>query len=252
MTNRQYFYNVLRAAGLTHAGALGVVINLDSESPGCEPYRMEGDFSSDLKKSKEYAEKVDSGEISKHIFSRSGGGWGAAQWTWYTRKENLFDAAKNAGKSIGDRGVQADFVVWELKNYFPQLLQFLKVTESVYNATARVCKEYEQPAVNNIDARYAKAQQIEKEVKSQQSQQTPTNPTSKYWPPRMIDQGMSGPDVEVLQAILKARGYAINYVGGKFDSLLTTELKKFQSANNLSPDGVSGPLTWAKVLEVTK
>lgn len=242
MTNRQYFYNALKAAGLTHAAAIGFLGNLDCESPGCEPCRMEGDFSSDLKKSKEYAAKVDSGQISRDTFSHSGG-WGAAQWTWYSRKERLYDVAKKAKKSIADRGVQADYIVWELQNYFPDLWGFLKVTTSVYNATARICKEYEQPAINNIADRYARAQQIEKEITRQPVEE-------KYWPPRMLDKNMSGPDVFALQGILCARGYYKGSMTGRFDDILENAVKAFQKDYGLVIDGVAGPLTFSKLLEV--
>lgn len=246
MTNRQYFYNVLRAAGLTHAATIGFLGNLDCESTGCEPCRMEGDFSSDLKKSREYAAKVDRGEISRNTFALSNG-WGAAQWTWYTRKENLFDAAKKAGKSIGDRSVQADFIVWELKNYFPQLLSFLKVTTNIYAATERICKEYEQPAVNNIDARYKRALEIEKEIAKPKAKE---KAAEQFWPPRMLDKNMSGPDVFALQGILCARGYYKGSMTGRFDDILENAVKAFQKDHGLKVDGVAGPLTFSKLLEV--
>ena len=79
---------------------------------------------------------------------------------------------------------------------------------------------------------------------------TDDKPHSNFWPPRMIDRNMSGPDVEVLQAILKARGYAINYISGKFDDLLTEKVKQFQSDNHLISDGVCGPKTWAAIVKL--
>lgn len=246
MTNRQYFYNTLRNAGLTHAAVIGFLGNLDCESPGCEPCRIEGDFSADLKKSKEYAAKVDSDQISQHSFATSGGGWGAAQWTWHTRKENLWTAAKKAGKSIGDRSVQADFIVWELKEYFPSLLKFLKETTNRYAATKRICEEYEQPAVNNIAARYARALEIEKEISKPQEKPA----EEKYWPPRMLDKNMTGPDVFALQGILCARGLYKGSMTGRFDDVLEAAVKAFQKDQGLGIDGVAGPKTWSKLTEV--
>ena len=240
---KQQIYDALRKAGISHAGAIGIMGNLQAES-GCESCRLQGDYELGRSKSKAYAERVDSGEMSKHIFSRDACGWGLAQWTWYTRKENLYDLAKAEHKSIADLDLQLAFMVKELKEYFPQLFAFLKVTTSVFNATKRVCEEYEQPAVNNVQARYAMAQAIESELNAA--------PTADFWPPRMIDKSMKGPDVEVLQAILKARGYAVNYISGTFDALLEAQVKKFQAGNGLTADGVCGPLTWAKALEVNE
>lgn len=237
---KQHIYDTFIAAGMTHAGTLGMMGNLQAES-GLESCRLQGDYELGRSKSKAYAAKVDSGEMSRHIFAMDGAGFGLAQFTWYTRKENLFDAAKAEGKSIGDLDMQLRFIIWELKTYFPQLWAFLKVTTSVYNATKRVCEEYEQPAVNNVQARYSMAQAIEQELKSA--------PASEYWPPRMIDKGMSGPDVEVFQSILKARGYALNYISGKYSDLTESECRKFQADNGLDVDGVCGPMTWAAALK---
>ena len=240
----QTIYNYLCGAGLTHAGALGVMGNLQAES-GCEACRLQGDFDLSRTRSKAYAAKVDSGEMSVHIFSRDSYGWGLAQWTHWSRKEALFYYARGRGKSIADEEAQLGFLLKELRENYFSLYQFLCNTTEMYTATKRVCEEFERPAINNVQARYAMAQAIEKDLKKSQE---PIPVASEYWPPRTIDKGMAGPDVEVLQAVLKSRGYSINYVSGKFDGLLESEVKKCQSANGLAADGVCGPLTWAAVL----
>lgn len=240
----QTIYDLLIQSGMTHAGALGVMGNLQAES-GCESCRLQGDYELSRTKSKLYAAKVDSGEMSAHIFSRDNQGWGLAQWTFWSRKEALYYYVRGRGQSIADETSQIAFIAKELREQYFGLFKFLCTTDEMYTATKRFCEEYERPAVNNVQARYYMAQAIEKDLKKNQEPIT-----AKYWPPRMIDKGMSGSDVEVLQAILKARGYAVNYVSGKFDDLLDTELKKFQSANGLVADGVCGPLTWAKAFEV--
>ena len=241
-------YNYFTAAGLTHAGALGLLGNLQAES-GCEACRLQGDFELGRSKSKAYAEKVDSGEMSVHIYSRDAQGWGLAQWTYWSRKEALYYFCRGRGKSIADEMYQAQFIVKELRDDYPQLLKFLCSTDEMFTATKRVCEEYERPAINNVQARYAMAKNIETElVNVAESKQNPEKET--FWPPRTIDKNMYGPDVEVLQAILKAKGYGINYISGKFDTLLEQEVKKFQTDNNLKPDGIVGPLSWDKILSL--
>lgn len=239
--SKQQIYDALRKAGISHAGAIGIMGNLQAES-GCESCRLQGDYELGRTRSKEYAAKVDSGELSRHIFSMDGQGWGVYQLTYHTRKAGFHDFVKANNGSIADMELQLRYMVKELKEDFPNLWHFLRVTTSVWNSTKRFCEEFERPAVNNIQARYAMAQAIEGELKAA--------PTAEYWPPRTIDKSMKGADVEVLQAILKARGYAVNYVGGVFDALLETEVKKFQKDHGLKPDGICGPLTWNKVLEV--
>lgn len=241
--SNQTIYNAYRAAGLTHAGALAMLGNADCES-NCIPYRMQGDFSKDFSKSKTYTADVDSGALDPWGFYYDAIGYGLFQWTVWSRKKGLYEKAKSLGVSIGDESMQVAYSLSELASGYGNLLAYLRSTNDLYNAVSRVCKEYERPAINNVDARYAAAQRIEKEIGGD-----PT-PKAEYWPPRTIDKSMKGPDVAVLQAILKARGYAINYISGEFDALLDTETRKFQKDHGLTADGVVGPLTWAKLLEV--
>lgn len=239
--SKKDLYEYFVKAGMTPAGALGLLGNLQAES-GCEACRIQGDYEISRSRSKAYAEKVDSGEMSVHIFSRDAQGWGLAQWTYWSRKEALYYFCRGRGKSIADEMSQAQFIFKELRDDYPQLLKFLCSTDEMFTATKRVCEEYERPAINNVQARFAMAKSIESELSVE------TKPKKEsYWPPRTIDKNMSGPDVEVLQAILKARGYGINYISGKFDYLLETAVKAFQKDNLLFEDGVVGPKTWAAI-----
>lgn len=242
----QKIYNYLRKADMTKDGALGVMGNLQAES-GLYPCRLQGDYRTGFETSKLYAEKVDSGEISKYNFCHDAKGWGLAQWTYWSRKQMLYDMAKQRGVSIANLDLQLDLLIRELKESYAGLWNYLCLTNDLYTATSRVCTEFERPYYNNIDVRYQFAKTLENEITEEPEDETPK---SEYWPPRMIDRNMSGADVEVLQAILKARGYAINYVSGKFDDLLTTELKRFQKDHNLSADGVCGNKTWAEILKI--
>lgn len=254
MSYYQTIYDHLRKSGITKAGALGLLGNWDCES-NCEPNRLQDDFSPGRILSKQYTQNVDSGAISRDQFQRDQKGYGLAQWTYFSRKAALFDAAKSSGKSIGDTILQVDFALKELNGEYSGLLAFMKTTDDIYSACSRVCKEFERPAINNVDARYQAALRIEKQIDAsakQEGKKEESKPNNKCWPPRMIDKNMSGPDVEVLQAILKARGYGIHLVSGKFDDLLDKETRKFQRDQGLAVDGVVGPMTWAALLGVSK
>ena len=62
---------------------------------------------------------------------------------------------------------------------------------------------------------------------------------------------MSGDDTAVLQAVLKARGWPVNYVDGAFGAYLEDIVKDFQKS--VFPDapsewdGIVGPKTWGKL-----
>lgn len=67
--------------------------------------------------------------------------------------------------------------------------------------------------------------------------------------PATIGPGSSGDDVRRLQRVL-ARMLLWNPFGpitGVFDGSLETSVKTFQQDNGLTPDGVVGPATWAKL-----
>lgn len=241
----QTIYNAYRGAGFSHAGALAMLGNADCES-GCCSYRKQGDFSKGFEKSKEYTREVDTGAIDPWGFWYDAIGYGLYQFTYWSRKKGLLEKARSMGVSVGNEEMQVAYSLDELRSGYGNLLSYLKTTTDLYAAVSRVCKEYERPAINNVDARYQAAKRIEAQLEEGGADPAPQ---PLFWPPRMIDKNMSGADVEVLQSVLKARGYAINYISGKFDDLLTEELKKFQADHGLTADGVCGPLTWAKALE---
>ena len=243
---------------MTEAGALGVLGNFDCES-NCEPNRVQGDFSPYRSASKQYTADVTNGKIGKSQFSTDGRGYGLYQLTYPTRKAGYYDFWKQSGKPLDSAELQCDYAVKEMKEDYPGLFSFLCTTNDLYQATARVCREFERPAVNNIDARYQAAIRIKNEIDLNDWQDSEPDepddpeyepiPQTEYWPPRMIDKNMTGPDVEVLQAVLKARGYIVTNPDGIFGSYLETVVKKFQSDIGLDPDGVVGPMTWGELLK---
>ena len=75
----------------------------------------------------------------------------------------------------------------------------------------------------------------------------PEESVTAYWPPRTLHQGMTGGDVEVAQAILKARGGDV-IISGEFDARFRNRLMQWQSYNGLAADGIIGAATWAALL----
>lgn len=129
-------------------GVAGLMGNLRAES-GLYPDRVQGDipYSS---YSKEYTAKVDSGEISEYDFVHNGpngGGYGLAQWTFYTRKQALYNHYKSGNRpSIGDIGLACDYLWIELQESFPSVLSVLKNAQSIREASDKVLHDFEAPA----------------------------------------------------------------------------------------------------------
>ena len=114
MSNVQLIYKQLRDAGVSEAGALGLMGNWMAES-GLEPGRLQGDFTQGRTYSRAYTDDVASGRIGRSQFGRDQKGYGLAQWTYYTRKEDLYDFWNSSGKALDDAGMQVSFAVQELR-----------------------------------------------------------------------------------------------------------------------------------------
>lgn len=67
---------------------------------------------------------------------------------------------------------------------------------------------------------------------------------------RVLMLGSRGADVLMLQRILRSIGYKPGPLDGVFGPLTRQAVMFFQADNNLIPDGIVGPLTWAAIDEV--
>ena len=286
MSNALLIFNQLRAAGVSRAGALGLLGNWKAES-GLEPCRLQNDFSANRIYSHAYTADVTAGRITRAQFARDQKGYGLAQWTYFNfstgqgRKLDLYDFWKKSGKALDDVSMQVSFALHELTTeaQYAGLWQILRTTDDIWTATDKVCRLYEQPYYCNVDARFRYAKELEAEIEAEISKKpeeepnvsgsssertssgvnelssrlTEANDTKLVrttWPPRMIDKSMAGTDVAVLQAILTARGCYTGPLDGIFGDALDAAVRKFQLEHDLDPDGVVGPLTWRKILSM--
>lgn len=282
MSYYQTIYNRLRVAGLTEAGALGCLGNWECES-NCEPGRVQGDFSSFRSISKAYVQSITTFALSRDAFARDQKGFGLAQWTYYTRKQELYDYWRSSNLAIDSVDLQVAFALKEFQRDFAADLAILKKTNDIYEACKVVCVRFENPLHHNIDARFRAATKIKYEIDlngfsapvynnvepvAQKPSETTTVtkpddgwekiPAAPYWPPRGMKggrddpglcKGMNGYDVMVVQSILKSRGYAVTTVDGDFGTYLESIVKLFQENFGLTADGIIGPMTWKALLE---
>ena len=190
-------YERLKAAGMSHAGACAVLGNFEAES-ALRANNLQNSYEKKLGFVDElYTRAVDSGDYKN--FAGDGAGYGLAQWTYGPRKKNLLEFANSRGASIGDGDMQVDFAVQELRTEYPGLWSFLCATDDMYAAAERVCKEFERPAVNNIEARYEYALKWDREL---------GEPADKAWYP---------PDLSILilQSVLVGNNYSTDINGYK-------------------------------------
>lgn len=189
-------YDQLRAVGMTAEGACGLMGNFQAES-AMRSNNVEDRSGMDDDR---YVALVDGGaydfitDYGKHY------GFGLAQWTLGSRKENLLNTARKRGVSVSDETMQVDFAIWELSNQFPGVWQVLTTSHDLYECSRIVCVQYERPAVNNVDVRYRYARDFF-ELLAGGSDPDPA-PDPQPSPPERGD-----PIVRVLQTCMAYDGY---------------------------------------------
>ena len=144
MSNERVIWDKLLSAGLTPAGAAGLMGNLYAES-GLNPQNLQNSFETKLGLSDaDYTAAVDCGAYGS--FVTDGAGYGLAQWTYSSRKAALLAYAKARGRSIGDLDMQVGYLLQELQSLFPAVLRALRTTGSVREASDCVLLQFERPA----------------------------------------------------------------------------------------------------------
>ena len=142
--NARFIWDKLLSAGLTPAGAAGLMGNLQAES-GLDPQNLQNSFEKKLGMSdQEYTAAVDCGAYTG--FVTDGAGYGLAQWTNANRKQLLLYFARVGASSVGDLDMQMDYLIWELREKFPAVWDKLRSTNSVREASDRVLLQFERPA----------------------------------------------------------------------------------------------------------
>ncbi len=125
-------------------GTAGLMGNLYAES-GLQANNMENAYEKKLGyNDSSYTEAVDNGTYTNFVHDACG--YGLAQWTYHTRKQNLLNYAKAHNKSIGDIDMQLAFLIQELNVNYPGVMSTLKNATSIREASDKVLKHFENPA----------------------------------------------------------------------------------------------------------
>ena len=117
-------WNSLMAVFQNEIGVAGLMGNLYAES-GCTAYACQP--SRPYNTCMTYIGNVDTGVVTQQEFvnygcAADGGttdyslGFGLAQWTYYSRKQNLYTYMFNNGNSIGNLTNQISFLISEMQN----------------------------------------------------------------------------------------------------------------------------------------
>jgi LysM repeat protein len=142
--NEEKVWNYLVGKGLSDAGAAGLMGNLYAES-ALNPKNLQNSYESKLGYNDDgYTTAVDNGSYDNFVHDSAG--YGLAQWTFWSRKENMLEFARAAGKSIGDLEMQLDFLFKELSGSYASVLATLRTATTVKEASDSVLVDFERPA----------------------------------------------------------------------------------------------------------
>jgi flagellar capping protein FliD len=137
-------WDFFKSKGMTQAGIAGVMGNLYAES-SLRPCNLQSSFEKKLGMTDaEYTAAVDAGTYTN--FVRDGAGYGLAQWTYWSLKQDMLDFHKAKGKSIGDLNTQMEFLVHQLSTEFAAVWKILTTTASVREASNAMLLKFERPA----------------------------------------------------------------------------------------------------------
>ena len=151
--NEKIIWNFFKAKGLNNFAIAGLMGNLYAES-GFKPNNIQNSFENRYGSDSTYTSNVDNGSYTN--FARDGAGYGLAQWTYWSRKQNLYNYAKSKNKSIGDLSMQLEFLWEELQGY-TGVINTLRNANTIKSASDVVLTQFERPADQSSTVRERRA-----------------------------------------------------------------------------------------------
>lgn len=140
----EVIWNFFKKQGLNDYGIAGLMGNLYAESE-LKPTNLQNTSEKALEMNDaEYTAAVDLGVYDNFIYDKAG--YGLAQWTYYSRKQNLLSYCKSKNKSIGDLSSQLEFLMKELNSGYSSVVTTLKNATSVLEASNAVLLKFERPS----------------------------------------------------------------------------------------------------------
>ena len=100
---------------------------------------------------------VGASDRGEHDFVHDGVAFGLAQWCYYTRKQALMDLAKSRGVSVGDLGLQLDYLYQEMSQKYKSVWAAVTGATDIRAASDIVMLKYEKPANTGDSARLKRA-----------------------------------------------------------------------------------------------
>lgn len=202
-------YETLRSAGLTHAGACGLMGNMKAESGMKANIAQRG---MTAMSDEQYTAAADAGTIS---FEYDSVGYGLCQWTFWSRKAGLLKFARAYGVSVGDEAMQVSYCIRELTEEYPSVWRILTTGTDIDACSDIVCTQFERPAVNNLEQRRSYAREFDLRFRGAPDPSAVAQAPAAPLPGTQDDEQdiPQDPSILMLQAILCYNGYETPITG---------------------------------------
>ena len=143
-SNEAVIWNFFKKKGLSDIAVAGLMGNLYAES-GLSQINLQNTGNKKLGMTDaEYTAAVDNGSYTNFI--KDSQGYGLAQWTYWSRKQNMYNFLRGKGLSIGDLNGQLEFLYQELSTGYKTQLTKIKNAKTILEASNVILKEFERPA----------------------------------------------------------------------------------------------------------
>ena len=153
MTNAEIIWKYFENKKFNPYAIAGIMGNMKAES-NLLPNNLQGAYEKSLGMTDEqYTKAVDNGTYTNFIHDSAG--YGLAQWTYWSLKEDLYNLCKERNKSISDIQCQLDCLYQQLINN--KLLGSLNSTTSVRAASDIFLTKFERPKDQSEKVQIARA-----------------------------------------------------------------------------------------------
>lgn len=176
-SNEAIIWNFFKKKGLTDYAIAGLMGNLYAES-GLSQINLQNTGNKKLGMTDaQYTAAVDNGSYTNFI--KDSQGYGLAQWTYWSRKQNMYNYLRGNGKSIGDLNGQLEFLYMELSTGYKGQLTKINNAKTVLEASNVILKEFERPANQGASVQKTRASYGQKYYDKFASKTSiPTTPTT--------------------------------------------------------------------------
>ena len=180
-------WDYFKSKGLNDYGVAGLMGNLQAES-GLRPTNLQNTYERSLGMTDaEYTAAVDAGTYTNFINDKAG--YGLAQWTYWSLKQEMLNYFQAKKKSIGDLETQMEFLCHQLSTSYKSVWTTLQTAKSVLEASNAVLLKFERPADQSVSVQNKRAEYGQKYFDNYGTKATPAPESPK---PSVPSEGGNG------------------------------------------------------------